>query len=427
MNKTFEPIEKMARSRESTLSILDWIRDPKDTLISPHEGFRPILWHLAHIGAFEEFWLLIKGRGEPPINPHYQVIFDPIRTPREDSTNLPTRSEMEAYLRRVRMRVEQLYPTASSASEDLYLFNLVIEHEYQHQETLSFLMQMLPLEKKHKLVRNTELSRTPRPYTDDMVFVSRGEFQTGTSEFLVYDNEKPQHSVFVDDFLIDRYPVTNTQYLEFILADGYSEKPFWSEQGWEWKQNHGIEAPEYWRQHDGVWHSVEMFEQGRLPADHPVSGVSWHEAEAFARYAGKRLPTEAEWEKAARWDPQLKQPRRYAWGNQDPSDSLCNFGGHRMGTTAVGAFPDGASKYGCRDMTGNVWEWTSSTFRPYPGFEAFPYPEYSEIWFDEDHRVLKGGSWMTRAPLLRLSFRNFFRPGFRFAFAGFRCAKNTTE
>jgi iron(II)-dependent oxidoreductase len=425
--KALEMLEKMSRSRESTRSILDWVRDPEDTLASPHEGFRPILWHLAHIGAFEEFWLLIKGRGEHEINPRYQIIFDPIRTPREESARLPSRSEMEAYLERVSTRVEQVYSTTSCSSEDLYRLNLVLEHEYQHQETLAYLMQMLPVDRKLKLAPSAQLPVIPQPSLEEMLFVARGEFRQGSSEFLVYDNEKPELGVFVDDFHIDRCLVSNARYLEFILERGYSERRFWSEQGWEWKQDNHIEAPEYWRNIDGEWHLVEMFEQKPLPPDHPVTGVSWHEAEAYARYGGKRLPTETEWEKAARWDPALKQSRVFAWGDRDPSDATCNFGGRRMSTAAVGAFPDRASAYGCLGMTGNVWEWTASTFGPYPGFKPYPYPEYSELWFDGDHRVLKGGSWMTRAPLLRSSFRNFFRPGFRFAFAGFRCVGQTLE
>ena len=165
-----------------------------------------------------------------------------------------------------------------------------------------------------------------------------------------------------------------------------------------------------------------MFEEGPLPPDHPVSGVSWYEAEAYARFAGKRLPTEAEWEKAASWDGARK--RRYAWGDEEPSDRLCNFGARRWGTTPVGRFPAGASFYGCLDMTGNVWEWTSDPFRGFPGFEPFPYPEYSETWFDGDHRVLKGGSWATAKSVLRTSFRNFFRRPFRIAFAGLRLAED---
>jgi formylglycine-generating enzyme required for sulfatase activity len=165
-----------------------------------------------------------------------------------------------------------------------------------------------------------------------------------------------------------------------------------------------------------------MFEDAPMKPRDPVSGISWYEAEAYAKFVSKRLPTEAEWEKAAAWDPARGVKKRFAWGNELPDDNRSNFGMRQWATSPVGILPDGASYYGCFDMSGNVWEWTADAFDGYRGFEPFPYPEYSELWFDGDHRVLKGGSWATRAPLLRTSFRNFFRRHFRIAFAGLRCA-----
>jgi formylglycine-generating enzyme required for sulfatase activity len=165
-----------------------------------------------------------------------------------------------------------------------------------------------------------------------------------------------------------------------------------------------------------------MFEYAPLKSDHPVTGVSWYEASSYARFVGKRLPTEAEWEKAASWDPGASAKRRFSWGDKPATSELANFNFDNWGTTAAGSHPAGQSAYGCFDMTGNVWEWTSSEFAAYPGFKAYPYAEYSELWFDGDHRVMKGGSWATRGPLLRCSFRNFWRPRFRYAIAGLRCA-----
>ncbi|HEY0097658.1 MAG TPA: SUMF1/EgtB/PvdO family nonheme iron enzyme, partial [Pyrinomonadaceae bacterium] len=167
-----------------------------------------------------------------------------------------------------------------------------------------------------------------------------------------------------------------------------------------------------------------MFAEGALKAEHPVSGVSWYEAEAYARFMGKRLPTEAEWEKAASWDASSNRKRLYAWGDDEPSHAHGNFDLRYWDTTPVGSFRAGASGYGCLDMTGNVWEWTSDLFAGYENFKAYPYPEYSEVWFDEDHRVLKGGSWATHPSVLRNSFRNFFRRHFRIAFTGIRLASD---
>jgi formylglycine-generating enzyme required for sulfatase activity len=170
------------------------------------------------------------------------------------------------------------------------------------------------------------------------------------------------------------------------------------------------------------WRVRGMFGEGALAVEHPVAGVSWYEAEAYARFVGKRLPTEAEWEKAASWDAARGRKRLYAWGDEQPAQSHGNFDLRYWGTTPAGSFPAGASSYGCLDMTGNVWEWTSDLFAGYAGFTAYPYPEYSEAWFDADHRVLKGGSWATHPNILRTSFRNFFRRHFRIAFAGIRLA-----
>jgi iron(II)-dependent oxidoreductase len=265
-----------------------------------------------------------------------------------------------------------------------------------------------------------------------MVRVEGGPFEMGSRGYpFAYDNEQPPHIIEMSDFRIDRFPVTGSEFADFIEAGGYHTRSLWSDEGWAWKEENRVEHPLYWSRADAGcgkdlkgarWLVREMFEETDLKGDHPVTGVSWYEAESYARLAGKRLPTEAEWEKAASWDPRSGGKRRFSWGDEPADPARANFGNSRWGTTAVAAHPEGRSDYGCFDMTGNAWEWTSSIFGPYPGFKAFPYPEYSELWFDGDHRVLKGGSWMTREPLLRCSFRNFWRPRFRVAFAGFRCA-----
>ena len=241
------------------------------------------------------------------------------------------------------------------------------------------------------------------------------------ADAFAYDNEYPAHEVFVPAFRLACLPVTNEEYARFVAEGGYGRREFWDDEGWARKEQEGWSCPLHWRSCEGGrWAARRMFEEGALEADHPVTGVSWFEAEAYARFAGRRLPTEAEWEKAASWDGARK--RRYAWGDAEASDDLCNFGARRWGTTPVGRFPAGASPDGCLDLTGNVWEWTSTPFDAFPGFEPFPYPEYSQVWFDGDHRVLKGGSWATSPSILRTSFRNFFRRPFRIAFAGLRLA-----
>jgi iron(II)-dependent oxidoreductase len=428
----------MERTRARTLALFDMARE-EDLRESPGFGFRPIIWHLAHIGVFEAYWLLQKLRGETAPNALYERIFDPISTPREESKNLPARSEMETYLSRVRTRVlkvldeTHLDETDSPLLRNAYIFRLVLEHEQQHQETLAYLFHLLSPSKKTRPVRPESIevvnrasqaaaSSASSSSAHGMASVAEGPFVLGASgdDMFAYDNERPAHTVYLPAFKIDKLLTTNEEYAHFIHEGGYKRREWWSDEGWEWREREDWQAPVYWTQQEGEWRVQRMFDEGTIDPRHPVTGISWYEAEAYARFLNKRLPTEAEWEKAASWDGERK--RRFSWGDEEPTSSLCNFNYHFWGTTPVGAFPEGASAAGCLDMTGNVWEWTGSPFAGYADFRAFPYPEYSETWFDEDHRVLKGGSWATQASVLRISFRNFFRRHFRIAFAGIRCA-----
>jgi iron(II)-dependent oxidoreductase len=443
---------QLESARAATLRLFDLVPREADLHESPGFGFRPIIWHLAHIGVFEAYWILQKVKGEPAPDERYERIFDPITTPREHSKDLPTRREMENYLARVRRRVLDFLQTArfdtgDALLRDGYIFRLVLEHEQQHQETLAYLLQLLDPAKKIRPTPTTSddavssVSGAPselpvRGASRAMIEVPACEFEMGAvwDDVFSYDNELPAHAVFVPAFKIDPMPVTNAEYARFVTERGYERREFWDEEGWTWREREGWTQPLYWSR-DGAssssssslsssssWRVRTMFGAESLPLSHPVTGVSWYEAEAYARFAGKRLPTEAEWERAASWDEARARKRLFAWGDEEPTTARCNFDLNFWGTTPVGAFPAGASARGCLDMTGNVWEWTSSKFAGYPNFRAFPYPEYSEVWFDEDHRILKGGSWATCESVLRTSFRNFFRRHFRIAFAGLRCA-----
>jgi iron(II)-dependent oxidoreductase len=384
--------------------------------------------------VFEAYWLLQRVAGQTSPDERYERIFDPITTPREESKNLPTRSEMEAYLARVRGEVFRLLDRitldeSDPLLRDAYVFQLVLEHEYQHQETLAYLLHLLAPAKKmpHAGIDASGLeaftgeafSRQPR-----MISIPEGAFEMGAVwNSFAYDNELPPHTVELPAFKLDRLLTTNEEYARFMEEDGYGRREWWSEEGWQWRERENWTMPLYWSKQDAGWHARNMFDEGVLAPTHPVTGISWYEAEAYARSQGKRLPTEAEWERAASWRGNERASKnRFSWGDSAPSRSLCNFNNQFWGTTPVGSFPEGASPCGALDMTGNVWEWTADAFEPFPGFKPFPYPEYSEVWFDGDHRVLKGGSWATRPSVLRTSFRNFFRRHFRIAFAGIRLA-----
>jgi ergothioneine biosynthesis protein EgtB len=430
--------ELMTRARADTLKLFETARE-SDLVESPGFGFRPIIWHLAHMGVFEAYWLLQKLGGQPAPDERYESIFDPIRTPREESRNLPSRREMEQYLNRVRAEAFRVldrttFDEGDALLRDAYIFHLVLEHEYQHQETLAYLLHMLDPSKKKRPATTTDeahnfggIAQTATATEPSMITIPAGEFEMGAVwNSFAYDNELPPQRIHVPAFRLDRLLVTNEEYAHFVDEGGYVRREWWSDEGWQAREREQWTMPLYWSKGDEGWRARRMFDEGLLDAAHPAAGISWFEAEAYARFAGKRLPTEAEWEKAASTaggDANGHEPkRRFSWGESKPTTALCNFNNHFWGTTRVGSFPQGASADGCLDMTGNVWEWTADAFGPFPGFKPFPYPEYSEAWFDGDHRVLKGGSWATRPSVLRTSFRNFFRRHFRIAFAGLRCA-----
>ena len=245
-----------------------------------------------------------------------------------------------------------------------------------------------------------------------------------TTEPWALDNERPAHDVEVPAFFIDAAPVTNGRYLAFIEAGGYDDPAFWSERGWTYRQRAGLVAPLHWLRDASGWHNRQFGRISPINPDEPVVHVCYFEAEAFAAWAGKRLPTEAEWEKAARWDPATGRSRRYPWGDDEPEARHANLGQRHLSPAPVGAYPDGASPLGVHQLIGDVWEWCSSDFDPYPGFVAFPYREYSEVFFGGDYKMLRGGSFGTDPAACRGTFRNWDYPIRRQIFSGFRCARD---
>ena len=240
-----------------------------------------------------------------------------------------------------------------------------------------------------------------------------------------FDNEKPQHKVFLQDFLIDRAPVTNGDYLEFMRAGGYQDFRWWHSAGWENSQSGALARAALLGAADGEW-MIRDF-AGLHPTlqtklNEPVSHVSFLEASAYAKWAGKRLPTEAEWEKAASFSPVSNSKQAFPWGSADPNENLGNLFENSLWSVApVGAFPEGQSAYGCQQMIGDVWEWTTSDYVPYPGFKS-EFDEYNDKWF-VGQKVLRGGSFATPRSHIRSTYRNFFYPHERWMIAGFRCAK----
>jgi iron(II)-dependent oxidoreductase len=252
------------------------------------------------------------------------------------------------------------------------------------------------------------------------VRIPAGPFLAGAArDGFAYDNERPRHEVELPEFHIDALPVTCADYAEFVERGGYRRREWWSEDGWAWLGETGATAPLHWTG-DG---RVRRFGELRpIEPSLPVMHVSWFEADAYARWAGKRLPTELEWEKAAAWSPAAARPRTYPWGEDEPTPERANLDQTAFGPVPAGALAAGASGYGVLGLLGDAWEWTASELRGYPGFVAHPYREYSEVFFGAGYRVLRGGSWATRSRVARNAFRNWDLPERRQIFSGFRCA-----
>lgn len=307
-----------------------------------------------------------------------------------------------------------------------FVFRMVLQHEYQHNKAI---LQSLQLKKNGPYEPVGRLRPPPPPQSDafddiDMADFPGGWVEIGTNDRSgAYDNERPLHRIELSPFSIDMGPVTEGAYARFIAGGGYEAREYWSEIGWAWRAEHNITHPKYWRHTEGSWHVRIMDRVLPLDERRPVCHVSYYEAEAYARFVGKRLPTEFEWEAAATWDPSAGTKRRYPWGDEAASDELANVDVLTFGPAAVGSYVRNVSPIGCYGMIGDVWEWTSSTFNAYPGYEMFPYPEYSEVFFGDDHRVLRGGSWATGVGAIRGTFRNWDYPIRRQIFSGIRCVR----
>jgi iron(II)-dependent oxidoreductase len=412
-------------ARRRTLELLAPLSD--DDLVKQHSPLMsPLAWDLAHTGHFEELWLLRRIAGERASDGGFDRIYDAFESPRADRPQLDLLSpeEARAYIAEVRARVLSALERIDLDSgdrllRDAFVYRMIIQHEYQHQETILATLQLrdsgYPLE--------DEPDPPTEPPAHAEVLVEAGTYVMGTDdESWAYDNERDAHEVELPAFWIDTVPVTNAAYRDFVEAGGYADRRHWSEEGWAWRTESGAQHPQFWNL-DGGWTRLRFGRIEAVPPDEPVQHVCWFEADAYARWAGKRLPTEAEWEKAATWDPE-EGKRRYPWRDGDPAPEHANLGQRRFRPAAAGSYAEGESPWGCRQLIGDVWEWTSSDFLPYPGFEAFPYREYSEVFFGSEYKVLRGGSWATHPLVARATFRNWDYPIRRQIFAGFRCARD---
>lgn len=373
--------ETLIAARARTLALLEGLSDEQlSRQVSPLQS--PLVWDFAHIGHFEELWLVRNVGGSPPLHAEHDDVYDAFAHARAERGELPflqpaaARSFVDDVRGRALEVLDRLEPNGDPLLENGFVFGLVVQHELQHIETMAQTMQLgvLPAD---------ELS-LPEVQANGEAFFPGGAFVLGADadQHWAYDNELPAHEVAVAPFAIDRALVTNEEYRSFVTAGGYRDRSLWSDEGWAWREAENVGAPEYWQPDgDGGWLRRRFDVVEAVPAREPVQHVSYWEADAYAKWAEKRLPSESEWEKAAR-SGALEHP------------------------------------------TGAVWQWTSSPFVGYPGFRAFPYPEYSEVFYGDEYRVLRGGSRVTDPLVARLSFRNWDYPQRRQIFSGIRCARD---
>jgi iron(II)-dependent oxidoreductase len=430
--------ERIARellaARDRTTLLTSVIDEPE--LVKQHSPLMsPLVWDLAHIANQEELWLLREVGGRDPLHPEIDPLYDAFEHPRAQRPTLPLLGPGEArgYGQEVRGRVLDLLERAAfrpeptgfgeSLTVNAFAFGQVAQHEVQHDETMLATHQLR--------VGPPVLSAPPPPPAPAdaaalpaEVLVPGGPFTMGTStEPWALDNERPAHQVQVAGFYLDTTPVTNQAYAAFIADGGYDDPRWWTADGWAHRMRAGLTAPLFW-QWEGEWVRVAFGRAEPIIGNEPVLHVCWYEADAYARWAGRRLPTEAEWEKAARHDPAAGRSRRYPWGDDDPTPARANLGQRHLRPAPAGSYPEGAAPSGARQLIGDVWEWTSSDFRPYPGFRAWPYREYSEVFFGSEYKVLRGGAFGVSPVACRGTFRNWDYPIRRQIFAGLRTARS---
>ncbi len=424
----------------------------EDYVVQTAEFMSPPRWHLGHTSWFFETVLQkYQARYQTYsdeflffFNSYYEGFGARIERPRRGTRSRPTVKETGAYREHIDEQMLQFIEQLSErddADTILRIVRLGLEHEMQHQELLVY-------DIKHLLCDQFAAPMKPAPRSletvSGMAEIEGGLFElgyrtahdgerggsptvregSGNYDF-AFDNEKPQHKVFLEDFLIDRAPVSNGDYLEFIDAKGYQDFRWWHSAGWERVTQEHWWAPLYWEQRNGGW-MIRDFAGLHHVSDklsEPVSHVSFLEASAYAKWAGKRLPTEAEWEKAACGSPASNSKQAFPWGDGGPDESRGNLFENGLWSVApIGAFPQGQSTYGCQQMIGDVWEWTTSDYTAYPGFKS-DFDQYNDKWF-VGQKVLRGGSFATPRAHIRSTYRNFFHPEERWMVSGFRCAKD---
>lgn len=402
-------------ARARTLALVGDLSDER-LCVPLLDTINPILWEIGHVASFAEFWTLRHLHDTDPIIPNADALYDSAKVPHDTRWQLPlpSRAKTIDFLAR---QLERTLDHPCTDERAPYFTALALFHEDMHGEALMYTRHILGY--PQPAIAAAPPPAAPAPVEGDAL-IPAGTYTIGArpGDGFVFDNEKWAHDVRVEAYAIAKRPVTNAEFLAFVEADGYGRDEFWSNDGWRWRSQTNAQHPAYWRKRHGVWERRQFDRYVLLREREPVVNVNAFEAEAYCAWAGRRLPTEAQWEIAAAGPARA----RYPWGNDPWTPAHANLDARYGGVCDVDAFADAASPYGCVQMIGNVWEWTSSPFQPYPGFAPDPYKEYSLPWFGT-HRVLRGGAWSTRARMISNRWRNFYRPARVDIITGFRtCA-----
>ena len=422
-------LEQFKETRNRTLELVENL-EKDDFVVQTAPYMSPPKWHIGHvswiyeaiISKLDKNYEFYSEEFVKYLNSYYQQFGVPHDKAKRGIVSRPTLDQILEYFNNFNQRMEKFIESRSLSEEDIRLITVGFHHECQHQELMVYDLQHL-LAEQYKPVKQSEKIK-PRNFEQNSIEIKGGIYLMGyNGQDYCFDIELPEHKVYINDYKIDIFPVTNGQYLKFIEDGGYKTYKHWLSDGWETVKKNGWEHPMYWEKSDDKWMVRDFLGFRELNLKAPVCHVSYYEADAYCKWAGKRLPTEAEWEKAACWNEEKQEKTIFPWGNESPSEKSANLlESYQWGCTEIGSYPEGVSPYGCHQMIGDIWEWTASEFVGYPGFKT-GFDEYNDKWFT-NQKVLRGGSFGTPKMSIRGSYRNFFRLDERWLFSGFRCAED---
>ena len=422
-------LEQFRETRSRTLELVKNLKKD-DFVVQTASYMSPPKWHVGHVSwiyeaimsKLDEDYEFHSKEFSEYLNSYYQQFGVPHDKKLRGITSRPTVDEIFQYFNTINQKVEKFITSRELSEDEKKIIIIGFHHECQHQELLVYDLQHLLAEqylpvRKNKIVKQQEKQK-------EFVKISGGLYTMGyNGKNYCYDIELPEHKTYLKNFKIGIFPVTNQEYLEFMNGGGYETYKHWLSDGWEKVKSNEWRSPMYWEKINDEWHVRDFLGIRKINPNEPVCHVSYYEADAYCKWAGKRLPTEAEWEKASCWNEEKQEKTVFPWGNESPSEEKCNLlESHHWGCTEIGTYPNGTSPSGCQQMIGDVWEWTTSEFMGYPGFKS-GFDEYNDKWFT-NQKVLRGGSFGTPKMSIRGSYRNFFRLDERWLFSGFRCVED---